>query len=47
MVKETGNIRFGLAAIKGIGEAPARVIVRERKKNGPFKSFEDFIDRVT
>ena len=47
VVKETGNIRFGLAAIKGIGEAPARVIVRERKKNGSFKSLEDFIDRVT
>lgn len=47
VVKETGNIRFGLAAIKGIGEVPARVIVRERKKNGPYKSLEDFIDRVT
>jgi len=47
VVKETGNIRFGLAAIKGIGESPARIIVRERKKNGPYKSLEDFIDRVT
>lgn len=47
VVKETENIRFGLAAIKGIGESPARIIVRERKKNGPFKSLEDFIDRVT
>ena len=47
VVKETKNIRFGLAAIKGIGEVPARVIVRERKKNGPFKSLEDFVDRVT
>ncbi len=47
VVKETGNIRFGLAAIKGIGESPARIIVRERKKNGPYKSLEDLIDRVT
>lgn len=47
VVKESGNIRFGLAAIKNIGENPARVIVRERKKNGPFKSFEDFIDRMS
>ncbi|MDH4359088.1 MAG: DNA polymerase III subunit alpha [Candidatus Berkelbacteria bacterium] len=46
VVKETGNIRFGLAAIKNIGEVPARVIVRERKKNGPYKSFEDFVDRL-
>ncbi len=46
VVKETGNIRFGLAAIKGIGESPARIITRERKKNGPFKSLEDFIDRM-
>jgi DNA polymerase-3 subunit alpha len=46
VVKETGNIRFGLGAIKGIGETPARIIVRERKKNGPFKSLEDFIDRM-
>jgi len=46
VVKESGNIRFGLAAIKNIGEVPARVIVRERKKNGPYKSFEDFVDRL-
>ena len=46
VVKDTGNIRFGLAAIRGIGESPARVITRERKKNGPFKSLEDFIDRM-
>jgi len=46
IVKETGNIRFGLGAIKGIGESPARIIVNERKKNGPYKSLEDFIDRL-
>jgi len=46
VVKETGNIRFGLAAIKGIGETPGRIITRERKKNGPFKSLEDFVDRM-
>lgn len=47
VVKETGDIRFGLAAIKNIGTNPARVIVRERKKNGSYKSFEDFIDRLS
>ena len=47
VVKDTGNIRFGLAAIKNIGEVPSRVIYRERKARGPYKSFEDFIDRLT
>ncbi len=46
VVRDTSNVRFGLAAIKNIGEVPSRVIVRERKKNGPYKSFEDFIDRL-
>jgi DNA polymerase-3 subunit alpha len=47
VVKESGNIRFGLAAIKNIGSVPAKIIVKERKQNGPFKSFEDFIDRMS
>jgi len=47
VVKESGNIRFGLGAIKNIGTNPAKIIVRERKKNGPYKSFEDFIDRMS
>jgi len=46
VVKETKNIRFGLSAIKNLGMMPAKVIVKERKKNGPYKSFEDFIDRL-
>lgn len=47
VVKDTSNIRFGLAAIKNIGETPARVVYRERKARGKFKSFEDFVDRMT
>lgn len=47
VVKETGNIRYGLSAIKNIGEVPSRVIYRERKARGPYKSFEDFVDRLT
>lgn len=47
VVKDTGNIRYGLSAIKNIGEVPSRVIYRERKVRGPYKSFEDFIDRLT
>ena len=39
------KIRFGLAAIKGIGEAVCDQIVEERTKNGEFKDFGDFISR--
>ncbi len=46
VVKETGHIRFALAAIKNIGETPAEAIVEERKKNGPYKSLEDFLKRL-
>lgn len=40
------NIRFGLAAIKNVGEGVAEKIVEERKKNEPYKNFEDFIVRL-
>ncbi len=43
---ENGNIRFGLAALKGVGSAVIDLIIDERNKNGEFKSFEDFISRV-
>lgn len=39
-------IRFGLGGIKGVGMAAAEAIIAERKKNGPFKSFVDFCERV-
>ncbi|HKF45585.1 MAG TPA: DNA polymerase III subunit alpha [Thermoanaerobaculia bacterium] len=38
-------IRFGLAAIKGVGDAAAEAILQEREK-GPFKSFTDFAMRL-
>ena len=38
-------IRFGLAAIKGVGEAAADAIVAARQ-DGPFKTFDDFCERV-
>ncbi len=41
-----GRIVFGLKGIKGMGDAAANVIVEERTKNGPFKSFMDFLKRV-
>jgi len=42
-----GNaIRFGLYTIKNLGAEIADAIIEERKKNGEFKSFSDFLDRV-
>ncbi len=40
------KIRFGLLAIKGVGEGPIKEIINERKKNGLYKSLEDFARRV-
>ena len=45
-VNEKGQIRFGLSAIKGMGEAAAQVIISEREKNGPYKDIFDFLDRI-
>jgi len=39
-------VRFGLAAIKGVGEKAVAAIVTEREANGPFGSFFDFCERV-
>ena len=41
-----GDIRFGLAAIKGVGEAASEAIIRERKQNGPYKDIYDFMERT-
>lgn len=41
-----GRIRFGLAAIKGVGDAAAHVILQERDANGPFADIKDFASRV-
>lgn len=46
VVKESGNVRFGLSAIKHIGQAVAQEIVEERKTGGKFKDVEDFITRL-
>ena len=45
-VNKKGEIRFGLAAIKGMGDAVAEAIIGEREKNGPYKSIFDFAQRV-
>ena len=44
---KNGEIRFGLAAVKGMGEAAAQAIIDERQKNGPYKSVFDFAERVS
>ncbi|WP_221029861.1 DNA polymerase III subunit alpha [Actomonas aquatica] len=41
-----GKIRFGLAGIKGVGEAASLKIIEEREANGHFENFDDFIARV-
>ena len=41
-----GNVRFGLAAIKGVGESAVQNIIDTRKEGGPFKSVYDFVERV-
>ncbi len=46
-VNKKGEIRFGLAAIKGIGESAAEAIIEERKNNGPYKDIYDFAQRVS
>jgi DNA polymerase-3 subunit alpha len=41
-----GQIRFGLNAVKGVGELACRTIVRAREEGGPFESLWDFTERV-
>ncbi|MBR3528254.1 MAG: DNA polymerase III subunit alpha [Bacteroidales bacterium] len=45
-VNEKGQIRFGLCAIKGMGEAASQAIISEREKNGPYKDIFDLLDRI-
>jgi DNA polymerase-3 subunit alpha len=41
-----GKIRFGLNAVKGVGEQACRLIVSAREEGGPFESIWDFAERV-
>ncbi len=45
-VNSHGAIRFGLAAIKGMGTAAAEALISEREKNGPYKDIFDVVQRV-
>ncbi len=46
VVPGENKIRFGLLAIKNVGENIIDAITTEKKANGPFKSIEDFIRRI-
>ncbi|MDE6012768.1 MAG: DNA polymerase III subunit alpha, partial [Prevotella sp.] len=46
-VNKKGEIRFGLAAIKGLGDGAALAIINEREQNGPYKSIFDFAQRIS
>lgn len=45
-VNKSGDIRFGLMAIKGIGANVVNAIIEEREKNGPFTDIYDFVERI-
>ena len=45
-VNSHGQIRFGMAAINGVGEAAVEKIIEEREKNGPYKDVYDFFERI-
>lgn len=45
-VTHTGDIRFGLGGMKGVGEGAVMSIINEREKNGPYTDIFDFVKRV-
>ncbi|MDA1337502.1 MAG: DNA polymerase III subunit alpha [bacterium] len=47
VVPEKNQIRFGLLAIKNVGEGIVEAIIEERKQNGPYVSIQDFITRIS
>ncbi|HTF17843.1 MAG TPA: DNA polymerase III subunit alpha, partial [Chryseolinea sp.] len=46
-VNKEGQIRFGLGAIKGAGDAAVEAVINEREANGPFVDIFDFAKRLT
>lgn len=42
-----GSIRYGLSAIKSIGQAVVEEIVKEREERGPYTTLEEFVDRMS
>lgn len=46
LVEDDEAVRYALAALKGVGEQAMKDIVAERVENGPYKSMEDFAQRI-
>jgi DNA polymerase-3 subunit alpha len=46
-VNKNGQVRFGLSALKGVGEGPVDEIIKERVENGPFESVFDMMRRLS
>jgi len=46
IVNQEGHIRFGLAALKGVGSAAVGSIIDEREENGKFETIFDFVKRI-
>lgn len=45
--EKVNNIRFGLSAVKNLGGHIAKVVIAERKANGPYADISDFLERIT
>lgn len=43
---EDGKVRYALGALKGVGEKAMEALVAERETKGPFKSLDDFAERI-
>ncbi|MEO6248654.1 MAG: DNA polymerase III subunit alpha [Sphingomicrobium sp.] len=43
---DNGSVRYALGALKGVGEKAMEALVAERAANGPFKSLDDFAERI-
>jgi DNA polymerase-3 subunit alpha len=45
-VNKKGDIRYGMGAVKGVGEAAMETLIEERRKKGPFRDVFDFMRRI-
>ena len=45
-VNKKGEIRYGMGAVKGVGEAAVESIIEERQQNGPFRNIFDLMRRM-
>ncbi len=45
-VSDTGEVLYGLGAIRGVGAAALESVLAERAKSGPYKDLEDFCKRI-